>query len=73
MANNLRNLEVRLIPGEREEYALPFESVQVLTHLRTLEQLSVQVIGAGTNLLEPFCNFQNLQALEVRDLCAIDT
>eukprot|EP00884_Botryococcus_braunii_P016210 jgi/Botrbrau1/3272/Bobra.174_1s0040.1 len=66
MANTLKVLEVRLVPGERAEYALPFERLEVLTHLHNLEHLSVQLTTeAGANILEPFCSFQNLHVLEI--------
>jgi hypothetical protein len=66
MAKNLQMLEVRLMPGERVEYAMPFESLQVLTPLWNLEVLSVELVGAGPNLLDPFCSLPNLRVLEVR-------
>lgn len=64
MANALRVLEIRIMPGERADFALPFEYLELLSPLRNLEELSVQVTGA-TNILEPFCTFPNLRILEV--------
>lgn len=65
MANALRVLEIRIMPLERADFAMPFQSLEMLSTLRNLEELIVQVTGASTNILEPFCNFPNLRILEV--------
>jgi hypothetical protein len=66
MANSLKVLDIRLMPGERSEYAMPFDAVPNLSALRNLEDLYLQVTGGGNQLLDPFCTFTKLRCLQVR-------